>query len=303
MRKLFLTVLSAALLLLAACSSNDLPPSPPSPGGDMIGRAVASASGMPVWAVEARNVAVTPSAPYYNDGVVIAVSNFDYVYKNAYFFNSKLRIWEKISFEGELAGDWLKQQAVGSLTIDSSRFETGENYIVFYACSKTSGKWDCSNNKWQLAGFKVLGSPTGNAPEAANAVKFVVYKDVPPFKLGATGAEADNFLDINVIRYDARYAGPKDLAVLVHVFDFNSREEVEKTIYNPELFKQIVIKGWKQYQGHNLALFLDDKDHRTAVWTSGKVIVYVETFQKESASKEVIEAYLEKYPSDLKKPV
>jgi hypothetical protein len=57
----------------------------------------------------------------------------------------------------------------------------------------------------------------------------------------------------------------------------------------------------KTHQGQNVALFLADNDHRVAVWSSGKELVYVETFKAESASKEIIDEYLRKYPSDLKK--
>ncbi|MBW2969713.1 hypothetical protein KY319_01180, partial [Candidatus Woesearchaeota archaeon] len=294
-------------LMLMSCAkeTDDLPPLPPPPGGDAgVGRAVAGmAISLPNWAAQARNVALAPAKPYYGDGVVVSVSDFDYIYKNGYFFNSKLRSWEKFDLQGELVQDWLKGQGVASVAVTADKFETGDNYLVVYACKKVGKDWDCNNKKWMLVTFNVMGAAGGITPEMENVDKFVV-KSISPFELMSTFAEKDNFLDINVIRYDGKYKGPAPdgLIVLVHVFEFNSRADVDSTINNPELFRDIVVKGWKTHIGHNLAVFLDENDHRIAVWTSGKVIVYVESFQKEAANKEVIEGYLAKYPSDLVKP-
>ncbi len=298
MKKFSLIVI--LLLMLAACG-DELPPSPPPPGGEVsAGRALAGMAGaMPKWAAEAKNVAVTPAQPYWGDGVVVSASNFDYIYSNGYFFNSKMRTWEKFTLQGEQVKDWLKGQAIGSLTVDAGKFEQGDNYLVIYACNKSGSQWDCNGKRWMLVIFKVMGSPTGAIPELAFVDEFVLNKVIPPFAPAGTTAEKDNFLEINVIRYDAKYKAPTGLNVLVHVFNFNTRAEVDKTITHPELFLTIVKNGVQEYKGHKVALFLDDKDHRTAVWTSGKQLIYVETFIKDFASKEIIESYLEKYPSDL----
>jgi len=297
MKKLAIAVL--LLVILVACK-DELPPNPPPPGGE-VGKAIAGmAAGMPSWASPAKNVAITPPQAYYGDGVVVSISNFDYVYSNGYIFNSKTRTWEKFSLQGEQTEAWLKSQGIGSVTVDASRFAEGDNYLVVYACSKVEGKWDCNNRKWMLVAFKVMGSATGAIPELAKVDQFVIKADIPPFRLMSTTAEKDNFADINVIRYDAKYGEQKTgLIVLVHVFDFNNRQELDKTIST--LFRDIVTNGWKEYSGHNLALFLSDADHRTAVWTSGKEIIYVETFDPASANAEIITGYLKKYPSDLKK--
>jgi hypothetical protein len=300
--KRFAIVTSILLLLFLAACKEELPPNPPPPGGE-VGRAIAGmAAGMPSWAADAKNVAITPSQAYFGDGVVVSVSNFDYIYSNGYVFNSKTRTWEKFALQGEAAEQWLKGQAIGSVTVDASRFAEGENYFVVYACSKTAGKWDCNGKKWMLVKFTVKGAATSAIPELANVDQFVINKEINPFKVMSTTAEKDNFAEINVIRYDAKYreSAQRGLVVLVHVFDFNNRQEVDKTIAT--MFKEIVTNGWKQHAGHNLALFLSEEDHRIAVWTSGKEIVYVETFEAESANAEIIGAYLQKYPSDLKKP-
>ncbi len=301
MKRVVIVTSILLLLFLAACK-DELPPNPPPPGGDA-GQAIAGmAVGMPNWASEARNVAITPSLAYFGDGVVVSVSNFDYIYSNGYVFNSKSRTWEKFALQGEAAEQWLKGQAIGSVTVDASRFAEGENYFVVYACSKAAEKWDCNGKKWMLVKFTVKGAATSAIPQLVNVDQFVINSPIKPFTVMSTTAEKDNFAEINVIRYDAKYreATERGLVVLVHVFDFNNRQEVDQTIAT--LFKDIVINGWKQYAGHNLALFLSEEDHRIAVWTSGKEIVYVESFEAESANAEIIGAYLKKYPSDLKKP-
>ncbi len=296
-----LAIISILFLVLLVSCSEELPPTPPPPGGSSgAGKAIAGMAGaLPTWAADAKNVAITPPQPYYGDGVVVSVSNFDYIYQNGYFFNSQSRTWEKFQLQGELVKDWVKTQGIGSVAIDPTKFKEGDNYLVIYACAKVGSDWDCNNRKWMLVIFKVMGSATGAIPELANVDKFVINNVVPPFVVLNTGAEKDNFADINVIRYDAKYREPQGLIVLVHVFDFNARDELDKTINT--LFKDIVINGWKDHKGSNVAVFLDETDHRVAVWSSGKEIVYIETFSKDAANLETINAYLAKYPSDLKK--
>ncbi|RJQ22522.1 hypothetical protein C4580_00530 [Candidatus Woesearchaeota archaeon] len=291
--------------LLVACS-DELPPSPPPPGQVGVGAAIAGLAGaMPSWAAEARNTAITPSQAYYNDGVILSISNFDYIYSNGYFFNAKSRVWERFNLQGEMNKDWVKGQAVASIPVSPDKFAEGDNYLVVYGCTKVGGQWDCNNRRWMLVAFKVLGFAGGQIPESANIDQFVVNRGIPPFAVIKTGAEYDvfeettGFDEIKVVRYDAQYREPNGLVVLVHVFDFASRQDVDDTVFAH--FAEIIRQGWKVHQGHNVALFLGENDHRVATWTSGKEIIYVETFKAESASKEIIDEYLRKYPSDLKK--
>ncbi len=300
MKKLsLLAVLILSISILTGCS-NQLPPTPSPPGQVGVGSAIAGlATVLPNWAADPMNVAVTPSEAYFGDGIVVSASHYDYIYKNAYVFNSKTRIWERVSLQGEGVQDWIKSQAIGSVPIDATKFDKGDNYLVVYACSRIGSKWECNNQKWMLIRFKVLGSPTGQIPEMAYVDKFVINQPINPFAIMGTTAEKDNFLDINVIRYDARYREPKGLTVLVHVFDFNNRAELDTTIKS--MFAPIIQNGFKSHFGSNVALFLDESDNRVAVWTSGKEILYVETHKADSANQEIIDAYLKKYPSDLKK--
>lgn len=299
MKRIYIVAL--LLLFLIACKQ-ELPPTPPQPGGSgREGMAIAGlAMGLPLWAAEPSSATVSPKDVYYGDGVIVSVSDYDYVYVNGYYFNSKTRTWTKFLLSGEQTKDWLKGNGVGTIPVDADKFGTGANYAVVYACRKAAGAWDCNGKKWMLLSFNVLGATTSTIPETANIDKMVVNKAIPPLQLVSTIAEKDNFEEINVIRYDARYRDPgSGLVVLVHVFDFNNRPDLDKTIRT--LFKDIVNKGWKTYSGQNLALFLDENDKRVAVWTSGKEIVYIETQTRDFASAEAISAYLQRYPSDLKK--
>jgi len=300
MKKFAIIVL--LLVFLAACGQ-ELPPNPPPPGGDVsAGRAFAGmAAGMPSWAAPAKNIAVNPSQAYFNDGVIISVSSFDYIYSNGYLFNSQTRTWEKFALQGEQVESWIKSSAIGSITIDKSKFSEGDNYAVVYACSKTGGQWDCNGKRWMLVNFKVLGLSTSKIPEMANVNQLLINTAIGPFAVTSADAMKDNFADINVITYTANYRESKiGLAVMVHVSDFNSRQDLDQTINT--IFKDKVQNGFKTYNGQNIAMFLSaDNNHRIAFWTSGRVLVYIETYDPEAGNKEVIEGYLAKYPSDMKK--
>ena len=303
-KALIFTIL--AMLILAACGNEELPPTPPPPGHVGVGGAIAGlASALPTWASPAKNLAVTPTQVSMGDTVIVTASNYDYIYSNGYLFNSKSRTWERFSLQGDKVQDWIRGQAIGNLLVDPTRFSDGDNYLVVYACSKIAGAWDCNSKKWMLISFNAK-QKAGAIPESANIPQYVINEGLPPFAILGTTAEYDNFTETGktdpvayVVRYDARYRESKGLTVLVHVFDFKNRQDLEKglTLFNP-----ILINGWKVHNGNNVALFLDENDHRVAVWSSGKDIIYVETHDASSANKEVIDAYLRKYPSDLKRP-
>jgi hypothetical protein len=301
-----LVIVSLFALVLTACKKEELPPTPPPPGGGAVaGKAMAgmaiSPGELPAWAAMPVNVALTPSEANFGDGIILSVSNHDYIYVNAYIFNSVLREWQKVQFTGDRVQDWIKDSAVTSLPVTESVYQTGPNYVVVYACSKVAGKWDCHGNKWMLAEFNVKGLPMGEIPGVGMASDFIITREILPFEFQKSVIEADNFGDIRVIRYDGRYREPTTgLIGLVRVFNFNNRAELDKTI--KDMFYDIVHKGWKTHMNSNLAVFLDENDHRIAVWTSGKNLIYLETHTSEYASEELINAYLSKWPSDLTKP-
>lgn len=127
-----------------------------------------------------------------------------------------------------------------------------------------------------------------------NIDKYVIRNSL--FSPVFTEAVQDNFGIIPVGRYDAKYQFDS-ITILVHIFRFSTREELEAVLNSD--FYYIINLGATRHSGHTIALYLNQEDHRIAVWSSGTEIIYVETFL-DFASREIIDLYLTKYPSDLK---
>ncbi len=141
--------------------------------------------------------------------------------------------------------------------------------------------------------------PTLANPSVAlykNIDSYVINKPIGEFFQAGTGAIYDRFGIIPVERYDARYQS-KDITVLAQVFKFSTRQELD-VVLNSELY-QIVTRGATRYSGQTIALYLTVDDHRSAIWSSGNMLVYIETFIPDFAERTILDAYLEKYPSDL----
>lgn len=290
------------VLLLTACGP-DLPPQPPMPGQAIhasVGGAIAGlASRLPTWAAEPHNIVLNPEEAAFGDGIILTISDYDYIYKNGYYFDTQHRQWKQFSIEGETIQNWIKNNGIATIPISESYFQAGENYLVVYACNKAGQDWDCNNNKWMVAGFNVL-APEIPEVQLENVEQYIINEPIQTFQLQSTGGEPDNFESIIVNRYDAKYRDrSQGLVVLTHIFEFETMADLTQT--TSTLFKEIINRGWKRHAGNNLALFLDENDKRVAVWTSGKHIIYIETWKPEFASQEIINAYLQKYPSDLQK--
>lgn len=127
-----------------------------------------------------------------------------------------------------------------------------------------------------------------------NIMKYVIPQ-IKPYTLVSTDAIYDSFSIIPVERYDGLYQS--DITVLVHIFKFSTREELQ-FIMNSE-FYSVVNLGTTRHQGHTLALYLNQEDHRIATWTSGNNLIFIDTYIPDYVEREIIDAYLEKYPSDL----
>lgn len=124
----------------------------------------------------------------------------------------------------------------------------------------------------------------------------IINKAIAHFSLMLTDAVWDKFGIIPVERYDARYQS-RSTTVLVNVFEFSTRAELD-FVLNSELY-QIVNRGITRHQGHLIAVYLTVDDHRSALWSSGTKLVYIETFRPDFVEREIVEAYLARYPSDL----
>ncbi|MBW3019330.1 hypothetical protein KY329_04055 [Candidatus Woesearchaeota archaeon] len=295
-KKIAIIMLLAAIL--AGCA-DQFPPTPPPPGiATGAGGAVAGA--MPNWAAAPRNAVLTPTSVKLGDSIMLTVSEYEYIYNKAYYYDSQRNSWEPFSLQGEVIQDWIKGNAVASMTVTEAKFAPGENYILAYACNKVSGNWDCNGNRWMLMKFDAV-APEVPKVEVTGVEKHIIPNDIESFEFQSMAGEPDNFESIIVTRYDARYRSSIDYTfVLAHVFEFDTKAELDETIRT--LFKDIISYGGETYNGHFIALFLDEYDNRVAVWTSGNNIIYLETHKAEYASKEIIEAYLKKYPSSLTKP-
>jgi hypothetical protein len=297
-KKILLIMVLATIL--TACG-DQLPPTPPPPGmATGVGGAIAGvATQMPAWAAEPVNAQLTPAAVNLGDSILITVSEYQYIYNKGYYFDSQRNTWEPFAMQGEMIEDWIQGSAVASMTITEAKFAPGENYILAYACNKANGDWDCNGNKWMLLKFDAI-APQAPEVEITDIDKHIIPADIESFEFQGMDGEPDNFESTIVTRYDARYRSSIDYTfALVHVFEFDTESELDNTINT--LFRDIINYGGQTHNGHFLALFLDEYDNRVAVWTSGKNIIYVETHKADYAAKEIIDSYLLKYPSSLRR--
>ena len=309
MKKILVTILILAILL--GCQKpmekpqyeeEDLPPTPPMPGQAIatIGKAVGAA--IPPWAAAARNMELKPTEIFPGNPLTLSVFEYQYIYQNAYIFNQKTQTWEKMSlFGGDRSKEWIKNSAATSFNADLEKFKYGDNYVLAYACNKIGDRWSCNNNKWMLASFKLKEKPADAVvPEKEETTKYIITAPVAPFTFQTGISEEDNFEEIMVMRYDGEYYEPQTkLKVIVRVFEFNNMNDLTNVM--KRFFKDIVNQGWKKHGTQNVALYLDVNDVRNAIWTSGNKLLFIETHNPEFASAEIINAYIKKFPSDLKR--
>ncbi|HLC32782.1 MAG TPA: hypothetical protein VJJ82_03075 [Candidatus Nanoarchaeia archaeon] len=291
-------------IFIAACSE-ELPPSPPKPGqitGNMIvGKA-------PSWAAQAQGIQILPVQVKKGQSAAISIAGFTVVYPKAYYYTKKTGAWKEFALQGNLNGNWIFGPATGLLQV-SDDFIEGKAYIIIYACKSEANSWDCNNNHWMLEEFTVSletttaqSTPTqsnpslGDLPVQVSTAEMVINNTIPPFWILGTLAVPDNFGEIGVRRYDAKYRSANGLEVLVYVFDFNSRAELLQALQDQ--FASVLKNGITENDGKKLAVFVDAQPHAVALWTNGKRMVYIDTFGP-SANKQIIDRYMELYPSDL----
>ncbi len=174
----WIVFLAVLLFLLAGCGE-ELPPSPPSPGGQAsVGRAL---GGIPIspGAIPANYSAlkytdVTPAAAIFGDDIVVTVEKPSsitktfYVYSEAWVLNKKFTssFWEKAvastSHSGKIAQKWALNKATFIIPVSDERFVKGINYVLVYWCVDTgirdtqgNKQWDCNGYKWGLGAFEV----------------------------------------------------------------------------------------------------------------------------------------------------
>ncbi|MCX6708828.1 MAG: DUF4215 domain-containing protein, partial [Candidatus Woesearchaeota archaeon] len=170
--------LAVLLFLLAGCSE-ELPPSPPSPGGQVsVGRALGgipiSPGAIPVNYSELKYTDVTPTAAIFGDDIVVTVEKPSsitktfYVYSEAWVLNKKFTssFWEKAvastGKSGKIAQKWALNKATFIIPVSDERFVKGINYVLVYWCVDTgirdtqgNKQWDCNGYKWSLGAFEI----------------------------------------------------------------------------------------------------------------------------------------------------
>jgi hypothetical protein len=92
----------------------------------------------------------------------------DVIYSVAYI-SINGSAWQPVNLSGEiLSGSWLMSRATGVIRIykeNISKNTNTNNYLIVYTCSKTSTKWDCHNNKWQIRQFNTTRTPDSVCPD------------------------------------------------------------------------------------------------------------------------------------------
>ncbi len=139
----------------------------------------------------------------------------------------------------------------------------------------------------------VIEKPT-RPPLNDNLGTYIIQK-IMPYTITSTDAIWDTISIVPVERYDALYQS--DITILAHVFKFSTREEL-KFIMDTQ-FYSIINLGTTRYQGQTIAIYLSQENHRIAVWTSGNFLIIIETYIPDYVERNVLDAYLYRYPSDL----
>lgn len=289
-------MLAVCMFVLAACGE-ELPPSPPNPGG-FTGSAIVGLA--PSWAAVAQGMRILPSPVSKGQTAVVSVAGFDTVYPKGFYYTKKTGAWKEFSLRGTVSGEWIAGTASG--LISTNDLDEGKVYVIVYACQRFTDEWECNKNQWMLDEFTVGPAATVSAPASSelpaqvSTASVIINQTIPPFMVLGTLAVPDSFGSVSARRYDAKYRSGTGLEVLVYVFDFGSRAELEKGL--DEQFAQVLEHGIVNHNGKKVAVFVDDQPHTMALWSSGNRIVYVDTFSA-SANKQIIDKYLELYPSDL----
>ncbi|RJQ20242.1 hypothetical protein C4580_04360 [Candidatus Woesearchaeota archaeon] len=126
--------------------------------------------------------------------------------------------------------------------------------------------------------------------------RVIVARDVRPYSFLSSAGGFDRFGIVQAERYDALYSVAM-VDVNVSVFVFSSRAEVEFVLGS--YFRELLRFGAQRHGENIILVFLSSNDHRVAVWSSGTRLVYVDTAIPDFVSREVLEVYLNRYPSDV----
>lgn len=173
-RSLYIVLFAVALVACSQVqeSSFNLPPEPPSPGGQQLyGRAISDVGTMPSWASPIKYTTINKDLLQTGEKLVITTQKPAFyqgsqaqfvIYDKAYFYNVKTKTWAQLAASNSLSGaeavagaPWKLDKGVFELTMDS-RFADGKNFFLVYYCGRatTNSTWDCEGGKWKIGAFE-----------------------------------------------------------------------------------------------------------------------------------------------------
>lgn len=142
---------------------------------------------------------------------------------------------------------------------------------------------------------EVKPAPPTRLP-SMQASDVLLMRDIHPYNFVSTSRGFDQFGIVPAERYDAMY-GVSIVDVNATVFAFSSRKELDFVL--DSAFDEVLRYGAQKYGENIIMMFLTDDNHRIAAWSRGDLLVYIDTSIPDFAAREVVDAYLNRYPSDL----
>ncbi len=124
----------------------------------------------------------------------------------------------------------------------------------------------------------------------------VIARDIRPYSLVSMNAGFDKLGIVPVERYDAKYT-VSIVDVNATLFAFSTRQELDFVL--DSVFDEVLRYGAQKYGENIIMMFLTDDDHRIAAWSHDDLLIYIDTSVPDFAAREVVDAYINKYPSDL----
>lgn len=163
-----------ALVLMFFSGSSELPPEPPEVGETLtegtfgVGLAYSDyvhlgwAPPYDVFNGDARIMSVLPRVVQVESDnedfkLDVLVDHQDaFIYKHGYYYTPQG--WERFTFPDEVYqnSNWIKNSAVANLSLSSSDFNEGNNFVVAYSCKQHEGVWKCGCSDENVCGRWML---------------------------------------------------------------------------------------------------------------------------------------------------
>lgn len=142
---------------------------------------------------------------------------------------------------------------------------------------------------------QVRESPPARLP-SRSVSGVLLGRDIRPYSLVSMSAGFDKIGIVPAERYDAKYT-VSIVDVNATVLLFSTRHELDFVL--DSAFDDVLRYGAQKYGENIIMMFLSDDDHRIAAWSHGDMLIIIDTSVADFAAREVVDAYINKYPSDL----